>query len=287
VNYCTDEEQPVTTHDLLEGEDAEFQEYTLVRFRGDSPDDGEAVFPMATLRPETVRGVTNAYVDPEATYVRASVDGETWVISEDAAEKFRLQDREVEIQAEFEGADIVGTSVENPITGDDVLILPAGFVDADNATGVVMSVPAHSPDDYVALQELKARADDLTQYGIDPESVRDIEPIPILSIEGYGEIPAKSAVEEHDIESSNDPELEEATNDLYNAEFHSGVMNDEYGEFAGEVVEDVRERFRCRSSRRRSSVAVAATWRSPIRTPGSCATTTRSGWRRPGEPSPT
>ena len=244
VNYCTDEEQPVTTHDLLEGEDAEFQEYTLVRFRGDSPDDGEAVFPMATLRPETVRGVTNAYVDPEATYVRASVDGETWIISEDAAEKFRLQDREVEIEAEFDGADIVGTSVENPITGDDVLILPAGFVDADNATGVVMSVPAHSPDDYIALQELKARADDLTAYGIDPESVREIEPIPILSVEGYGEIPAKSAVEEHGIEGSDDPELEEATNDLYNAEFHSGVMNEEYGEFAGEIVEDVRERFR-------------------------------------------
>ncbi|WP_053949239.1 leucine--tRNA ligase [Halolamina sediminis] len=244
VNYCTEEEQPVTTHDLLEGEEAEFQEYTLIRFRGDSPDNGDAVFPMATLRPETVRGVTNAYVDPEATYVRATVDGETWVISEDAAEKFRLQDREVEIEAEFDGREIVGTSVENPVTGDDVLILPAGFVDADNATGVVMSVPAHSPDDYVALQELTERADELTEYGIDPEAVREIEPIPILTIEGYGEIPAASAVEEHGIESSDDPALEEATNDLYNAEFHSGVLNDEYGEFAGEVVEDVRDRFR-------------------------------------------
>ncbi|NHX37090.1 MULTISPECIES: leucine--tRNA ligase [Halolamina] len=244
VNYCTEEEQPVTTHDLLEGEEAEFQEYTLIRFRGDSPDDGEAVFPMATLRPETVRGVTNAYVDPEATYVRASVDGETWVVSADAAEKFDLQDREVEIETEFTGADVVGTTVENPVTGDDVQILPAGFVDADNATGVVMSVPAHSPDDYVALQELKDRADELTEYGVDPETVREIEPIPILSVEGYGEIPARDAVDARGIESSADPELEEATNDLYNAEFHSGILNDEYGEFAGEVVEDVRDRFR-------------------------------------------
>ncbi|QKY20444.1 leucine--tRNA ligase [Halolamina sp. CBA1230] len=244
VNYCTEEEQPVTTHDLLEGEDAEFQEYTLIRFRGDSPGSDEAIFPMATLRPETVRGVTNAYVDPAATYVRATVDGETWVISADAAEKFDLQERDVEIEAEFTGEAIVGTTVENPVTGDDVLILPAGFVDADNATGVVMSVPAHSPDDYVALQELKERADELTAYGIDPETVRSIEPIPILTIEGYGEIPAKSAVEEAGIESTDDPALEEATNDLYNAEFHSGVLNDEYGEFAGEVVEDVRDAFR-------------------------------------------
>jgi leucyl-tRNA synthetase len=244
VNYCTNEEQPVTTHDLLEGEDAEFQEYTLVRFRGDGPDGDKAVFPMATLRPETVRGVTNAYVNPDATYVRASVDGESWLISEDAAEKFQLQDRKVEVGETFSGAELVGTSVENPITGDDVLVLPAGFVDADNATGVVMSVPAHSPDDYIALQELQARADELTEYGLDPDAVRAIEPIPILTIEGYGDIPAKSAVEEHGITSSDDPALEEATNDLYNAEFHSGVLNDEYGEYAGEIVEDVRLRFR-------------------------------------------
>jgi leucyl-tRNA synthetase len=252
VNYCTNEDQPVTAHDLLEGEDAEFQEYTLIRFGGDAPDEegggaddtSDAVFPMATLRPETVRGVTNAYVNPEATYVRTTVDGETWVVSEAAAEKFDLQEREVSVEATFAGEDLVGTSVENPVTGEDVLILPAGFVDADNATGVVMSVPAHSPDDYVALQELKDRADDLTAYGIDPDMVRDIEPIPILTIEGYGEIPAASAVEKHGIESSTDPALEEATQDLYNAEFHSGVLNDEYGEFAGEVVEDVRDRFR-------------------------------------------
>ncbi len=255
VNYCTNEEQPVTTHDLLEGEEAEFQEYTLIRFRGQSPGEGDAdragasdeqgaVFPMATLRPETVRGVTNAYVDPEATYVRATVDGETWVISADAAEKFDLQDRDVDVETEFDGADLVGSTVENPVTDEEVLVLPAGFVDADNATGVVMSVPAHSPDDYVALQELNERADELTEYGIDPGAVRAIEPIPILSIEGYGEIPAKSAVEEHGITSTDDPALEEATNDLYNAEFHAGVLNDEYGEFAGEVVEDVRDSYR-------------------------------------------
>lgn len=50
VKFCTNEEQPVTTHDLLEGENAEFQEYTLVRF-GWERDGGDVVVPMATLRP--------------------------------------------------------------------------------------------------------------------------------------------------------------------------------------------------------------------------------------------
>jgi leucyl-tRNA synthetase len=241
VNYCTDEKQPVTTHDLLEGEDAEYQEFTLIRFRGD---DG-TVYPMATLRPETVRGVTNAYVNPEGTYVRATVDGEESVISSEAAEKFELQDWDVDVHEELSGRDIVGTSVENPVTGDEVLVLPADFVDTDNATGVVMSVPAHSPDDYIALQELQADADAVAdEYGLDADAIRAIEPVPILSIEGYGEIPAADAVEAAGIESSDDPDLEDVTADLYQDEFVAGELLDSYGEYAGEVIEDVRERFR-------------------------------------------
>ena len=239
VKYCTNEEQPVTTHDLLEGEEAEFQEYTLVRFgRGDT------VVPMATLRPETVRGVTNAYIDPDADYVIADVDDEEWFVSAPAVEKLQLQGYEVVPKRTVSGEHLVGEYVTNPITGDDVLVLPAEFVDAENATGVVMSVPAHSPDDYVALQEAKADDERLAEYGIDPADVDAIDPVPILSIEGYGEIPAKTAVEAAGIESSTDPALEEATQELYNSEFHQGRLNDEYGEFAGEVVEDVRDRFR-------------------------------------------
>ncbi len=241
VNYCTNEEQPVTAHDLLEGEDAEFQEFTLIRF---SNADG-TIYPMATLRPETVRGVTNAYVNPEGTYARATVDGETWLISTEAAEKFELQDYDVEVHEELSGSDIVGDTVANPITGDDVVVLPADFVDTDNATGVVMSVPAHSPDDYVALEEAKDRADEIAaEYGIDADAIRDIEPVPILDIEGYGEIPAADAVAAAGVESSDDPDLEEVTADLYQDEFVSGELLDSYGEFAGEVIEDVRERFR-------------------------------------------
>ncbi|MFD1586724.1 leucine--tRNA ligase [Halorientalis brevis] len=243
VKFCTEEENPVTTHDLLEGEEAEFQEYTLVKFQAEL--DGEAVIaPMATLRPETVRGVTNAYVHPEGEYVRAQVDEEEWVVSEAAVEKLRLQDREVEVTDTLTGDELVGKTVTNPITGDEVIVLPATFVDTENATGVVMSVPAHSPDDYMALQEAKADDERMEQYGVDPADVEAIEPIPILDIEGYGDVPAKSAVEEAGIESSDDPELEDVTADLYQDEFHSGVMHDDYGEFAGMTVENVRDEFR-------------------------------------------
>jgi leucyl-tRNA synthetase len=260
VNYCTNEQQPVTTHDLLEGEDAEFQEFTLIRFR-----QGETVFPMATLRPETVRGVTNAFVHPDGEYVRATVRGgergspgggtpsdesedadedEEWVVSKAAAEKFELQGYEVTVLEEFAGERVVGERVENPVTGEEIVVLPATFVDPDDATGVVMSVPAHSPDDYVALQEARDRADDLAEYGIDPEEVRSIAPVPILEIDDYGEIPARDAVESAGIDSADDPELHEVTEQLYQDEFHHGRLLADYGEFAGEVIQDVRDRFR-------------------------------------------
>lgn len=237
VKYCTDEENPVTTHDILEGEEAEFQEYSLVKFRA-----GDTVVPMATLRPETVRGVTNAYIDPDANYVEAVVDGENWLVSDEGAEKLMLQQRDVEIVDRFTGEALVGERVTNPVTGDDVLVLPAEFVDADNATGVVMSVPAHSPDDWVALREAKADDERMREYGIDPGEVAEIEPKAIIDVEGYDDpFPARAAVEEHGIESSDDPALEEATQEVYNREFHAGELKSMYDEYAGEVVEDVRD----------------------------------------------
>ncbi|MFP4530345.1 MAG: leucine--tRNA ligase [Halodesulfurarchaeum sp.] len=236
VKYCTEEENPVTTHDLLEGEEAEFQEYTLIKF-----DHGGVTIPMATLRPETVRGVTNAFILPEGRYVEATVDGEDWIVSVPAVEKLELQQREITVEREFDGEELVGETVENPVTGEDVLILPASFVDPENATGVVMSVPGHSPDDWVALEEAKADTDRLIEFGIDPEAVQAIEPRSIIDVEGYGEFPARDAVEAHGIESQDDPALEAATQEVYNREFHAGRLKDLYDEYAGRVIEDVRE----------------------------------------------
>lgn len=239
VKYCLEQENAVTTHDILEGEEAEFQEYTLVKFELD-----ETVVPMATLRPETVRGVTNAYIDPDAEYVRARVDGEEWLVSEEASEKLDHQSHEVENIETFTGDRLVGERVTNPVTEGSVLVLPARFVDSDNATGIVMSVPAHSPDDWVALQEAKADEERLREYAIDPEEVQAIEAHPIAAVEGYGEIPAKEAVEAAGIESSDDPELENITQELYNREFRTGRLKEMYGAYAGEVINEVREELK-------------------------------------------
>ncbi|MDY6776746.1 MAG: leucine--tRNA ligase [Candidatus Nanohaloarchaea archaeon] len=237
TKYCLNDENPVTTHDLLEGEDAEKQEYSLVKFSS-----GGRIFPTATLRPETVYGVTHALINPDEDYVVAEVDGEEWVVSGEAAEKLSYQDHEVEILEEVSGEEFVGERVENPVTGEEVLLLPASFVDPDSGSGVVMSVPAHAPYDWISLQELKEGADELAEYGIDPEEVRQLEPKTIIDVEGYGEVPAREACEEEGVESQGDEEaLERATEEVYEKEFHTGVLNEECGEFAGEKVNEVKD----------------------------------------------
>ena len=50
----------------------------------------------------------------------------------------------------------IGKYVTNPLRQEDSLpILPATFVDPNNGTGVVYSVPAHAPMDYIALRDIQ------------------------------------------------------------------------------------------------------------------------------------
>ena len=242
TKYDIKSENPVTTHDLLEGENAEKQEYSLVKFESD-----EYAFPCATLRPETVYGVTHVLINPNADYKIAEVDGEKWVISNEAAEKLEHQDREVRPLAEEKGAEFVGKNITNTVTGDDVMILPADFVDPDSGSGVVMSVPAHAPYDYISLQDLKTDQEALVEYGIEPQKVRDITPIQIINVDGYDDYPAKAAVEKFGVESQDDEEaLEKATDEVYEKEFHSGTLNAKCGEFANSQVTDVKDTLKQR-----------------------------------------
>jgi len=221
VKYCPQCENPVGDHDLLEGDKAEIIKFTLVIFQW-----GDAKIPCATLRPETIYGVTNLWVNPAVTYVRATIDGEEWILSAEAAAKLGLQDHEVWVKENIPGTALIDQTVSHPLCGD-VPVLPATFVDPDMGTGIVMSVPAHAPFDYIALR-------DLQQQG----KYTSIQPIPLISVEGYGEIPAKDAVERAGIRDQNDPGMEALTQEIYSAEFSRGKVFEKYG---GKPVREARD----------------------------------------------
>ncbi len=72
--------------------------------------------------------------------------------------------------------------------------MPGWFVDPKTATGVVYSVPAHAPYDWLALKDLKEKPEVLREFGVDPAILKQIEPISIIKVEGFGEFPAVEIV---------------------------------------------------------------------------------------------
>jgi leucyl-tRNA synthetase len=236
VRYCPHDQNPVEDHDILVGDEATIVDYTVIKFKLDG-----VIFPCATLRPETVFGVTNIWLNPEGRYFLVNVDDEQWVVSVEAEEKLRFTDKNVEIIREVDSSEFFGKYVLNPVTGDKVPVLPATFVDGDSATGVVMSVPAHAPYDYVALKELEKNDEILVRYGIDRSIIESIKPIVLIEIEGF-KIPAEDVVVREKIKSQIDHEkLERVTKLIYKKEFHKGVLNQTTGKYAGKKVSEVKD----------------------------------------------
>jgi leucyl-tRNA synthetase len=236
VVWCPRDKSPTGDHDRLEGEGVTWEEYTLVKFSM-----GEVYLPAATFRPETIFGVTNLWINPDATYVEAEVDGERWIISQEAAEKLGEQNRQVKVARQLKGADLIGRYCQEPAEGRKVLILPGWFVDPKAGSGVVYSVPAHAPFDWVALRDLQENPKLLEGFDLDHDTIRAIKPISMIRVEGFGEYPAIEIVDKMGIKDQRDPALEEATQTIYRREFHRGVMKENTGPFAGQPVARVKE----------------------------------------------
>ncbi|MDM7935545.1 MAG: leucine--tRNA ligase, partial [Methanothrix sp.] len=233
VRWCPHDRNPVEDHDILKGEEATILDFALIKFRMDG-----WILPCATLRPETVFGVTNLWMNPDVTYVVARVNDETWIVSREAYEKLTFTERQVALGGEVSGREIIGKSVVNPLTGAKVPILPASFVDPESGSGIVMSVPSHAPYDYLALRDLYGR--DLSEFGI-KEDIRSIQLISLIDVPGYGEFPAVEAVKELGVRDQSDPKAEEATKLVYRREFHSGVLKANTGRYAGIAVSKIKE----------------------------------------------
>ncbi len=306
VRFCPNCNNPVEDHDLLSGEEATIVDYTVIKFY---LSDEKIVFPCATLRPETVFGVTNIWIKP-TKYVLAKVNDEVWFVSKEAYEKLTYTEKKVEFLKEVDAKDYIGKFVINPVLLEEyysellrlfnelvkhgiedkidsdkliilypyeskfemlefiegvvkkakgfapedliekiielirkikVPILPAEFVDTDNATGVVMSVPAHAPFDYVAIEDLKRSFEILKEYNIE-EIVNAIEPIVLIRVNDEQGIPAENIIKELNIKSQKDYELlEKATKTLYKREYHLGILLETTGKYMGMKVSEVKD----------------------------------------------
>ena len=228
VGWCPRDENPVSQHDTMGDVEPEIVEYTVVKFRA-----GRYVLPAATLRPETLFGVTNLWVDPEAEYQKVEVGGETWLASAECLYKMGFLGMASAGSGAVKGSEILEMSAEAPQVGRAVPVLPAKFVQQGTGTGIVMSVPAHAPFDMQAL--LDAKRDGVAGAG-------DVEPVRVIG--GGGELPASEALRSRGVKDQGDPRIEEATKEVYNAEFYGGSMNEKAGRFAGMPVAEAKSAVR-------------------------------------------
>ena len=238
VKYCPNCDNPVGDHDLLEGEGVGVNELTLLKFKID-----DKILVTATLRPETIVGATNIWLNPDVEYVLVSADGENWVITKEAHYNLKHQIKDLEIISEINPNDLIGKMAVNPFTGDELPIFPASFVSASYGSGVVFSEPADAPADYIALKDLKNNDELIAKYNL-KGIIENVVPIPVCSVKGYGEIPAADIIERLGITDQNDEKLHEATNELYKIQHSKGTILDSIPGFGGKKVRFAREELK-------------------------------------------
>lgn len=224
--------------DLDSGGDAEVVRFILVPFR---LDDGRTLL-AATLRPETVYGVTNLWLRPEEELVVWHRGPAENLVSRPGAERL-VEQQGGHLGHAVPASQLLGRTVHVPLTGEVVPILASSLVDPEVGTGVVMSVPAHAPADAAALAELTAA--ERSALGA-PRVLLEISRDSALSaseealLEGPG-TPAERALRATGAKGLSDrAAVEAATERLYRLEFVRGRMT--VAALEGIPVREARDR---------------------------------------------
>ncbi|MGA8512489.1 MAG: leucine--tRNA ligase [Thermoplasmata archaeon] len=224
--------------DLSTGGDAEVIRYTTVPF---ALEDGRILL-AATLRPETVFGVTNLWLAPDETLVVWHHEHSEFLVARPSAERL-IEQHGGKIGHETPAKDLVSRTVSVPLSDRRVPILVSKLVDPQIGTGVVMSVPAHAPVDHLGLLELSQA--DRARLGEVPVIISLPNPDGWAASEralyAGGGTPAERAVRATGARSLADvAALGEATERLYRLELGRGRMST--SDYSGESVAIAREK---------------------------------------------
>ncbi|PAV79342.1 hypothetical protein WR25_19627 [Diploscapter pachys] len=257
--YSPKDGQPCMDHDRSSGEGVGPQEYTLVKLKIADPRPEvlanikePCYLVAATLRPETMYGQTNCYLHPDIQY-SAFYAGEkgdqVFIATARSARNMSYQGLTkengkvdfVKGLEKFSGSKLLGAALIAPLAQyEKVYALPMLTIKDDKGTGVVTSVPSDSPDDFAALSDLKKKKPLREKYGITDEMVLPFEPVPIIEIEGLGNLAAVEMCTRLKIQSQNEKDkLEEAKKEVYLKGFYDGVML--IGKYAGQKTADVKK----------------------------------------------
>jgi leucyl-tRNA synthetase len=237
--------------------------------------DKDVVLPAATLRAETIVGQTNCWVSPDITYyayevvqvespAKLSAEGKAtdvpvpvagavpqiFVMTARSAHNLAFQNYMVSgvVRAvptplfEVPGAAMVGLPLSSPYSPYSTIYnLPMATISDTKGTGVVMSVPSDSPDDYINFTQLVKKPDYRAKLNLKDEWVMPFSIVPIITIPGeLGENAAEVAIAKFKINGPKDADkLTEAKALVYQEGFYNGVMK--IGPFTGKKVSEAKK----------------------------------------------
>ncbi len=241
--YSPKDESAMGEDDIVDADiiPVEKQELTILKFKFK-----DKFLVAATLRPETIFGQTNLWLNPEVQYEEAEVGNEIWLLSKEAIEKLEYQRKDIKKLGKTKEK-LLGEYAIAPGINKKIIILPSKFVSPDIGTGIVTSVPSDAPYDYVALKEIQESKELEKEYGFRLEKIKEIEEIeiiPIIKTQKYGDKAAVNAVESSQITSSSDSRLDALTQEVYKEGFHAGIMNENCSIYAGMKVSEAKEKVK-------------------------------------------
>lgn len=251
--FSPKDDQPCMDHDRQTGEAVNPQEYVGIKIKiTEFPEAAKKVLGdlvnqnvylvAATLRPETMYGQTCCFVSPKIDYgVFDAGNGVYYITTERAFRNMAFQDLTpkrgyFKSVVDINGSDLIGAKINAPLSAyKEVRVLPMETILPTKGTGVVTCVPSDSPDDYITTLDLKKKAE---YYKIDSSWVID-DILPVIETPTYGDLTAKTLVENLKIQSPKDKEkLAEAKELAYKEGFYQGIML--VGKYKGKKVEEAK-----------------------------------------------
>ncbi|KAG5518585.1 hypothetical protein PMAC_002981 [Pneumocystis sp. 'macacae'] len=258
--FCAKNNQPCMDHDRQQGEGINPQEYTCIKLKVISWSENiksiiinsnllekDVYMVAATLRPETLYGQTCCFVKPDISYgiFESNVPNEYFICTSRAAKNMAFQKLSpgkgvVNKIVNLIGSSMIGTKVRAPLSiYKEVYVLPMESILVGKGTGIVISVPSDSPDDYATILDLTKKA---TYYKIKEEWI-SFKPLPIIYTPVYGNLAAPELYKRMKIQSPKDyKQLAEAKELIYKQSYYHGTML--VGNYEGEKIEKAKPKIR-------------------------------------------
>jgi len=145
--YCPCCQTTLSSHEVAQGYEDVKDLSATVKFK--LHESGENILAWTTT-PWTLPANVALAVNAELDYVRASKNGEVYIVAENLAESVLKED--YEILSVIKGAELVGKSYEPPFRYVPIenghVVIAGDFVSDTSGTGIVHIAPAHGEDDY-------------------------------------------------------------------------------------------------------------------------------------------